>query len=711
MYWKKTSFLLILLCFCKLTLHAQWSKINFEGGISNTIVQTDSFFFMINFQGIYRSDKKKIVWQKLNTIQLEKDITFRSNTVGLLSESNKLYFISNNNSSFLFESDDNGNSWENITPNKLHRMSNIYTLNNKQLLIAVSKLNQSQDTTYVYERVQKHWEVKAIHEGLLNVQYDNDTIYLQKTVGQNSVWYTSVDGLNLNLISNNPIWNSFRTVKRKYHKFYVVDYTNNILTSNDGINFTAIGKIPDSYFFQSISIFDATIYLNLSKAFTNFIYSSSINQVSFIKSLIPNTLFNTIIKSDSSTLFSTYSGVYRLKNNKLSYEMNGLNEPYINKMYTLDSILFIETRDTIFRSLDKGKHWQVMDYFRPQENSLIFHRWHNKVIVDNNGKIFESLDAGINFTPWVLPDTNITYSEILGYDKSAIYLNAMKNANQVYYRTTDGLNFKELSFIIFGIPFHPSFIYEDNDTVFAFGSTAHTQYYSIDNGMNWNGYNYLTNIGVPYALVSFGTHFKRPYVYCVDISTNNRDDIALIRYNNKWNIVPMFPDYISIPAIYINNTIAYVFRDNNVLQYSLDSFKTMQNYTINLTVQIGFPNKNLAMIGQTVFLDVAHAGLWHREIETPTTGLNDVVNQHNLKLFPNPASQSIHILLDTEIGQIDKFEVYNSLGQLVGQSNHLNVYQTQESIEVDVSQYTEGLYHLVLYNGKGKYASRFIVKK
>jgi len=72
----------------------------------------------------------------------------------------------------------------------------------------------------------------------------------------------------------------------------------------------------------------------------------------------------------------------------------------------------------------------------------------------------------------------------------------------------------------------------------------------------------------------------------------------------------------------------------------------------------------------------------------------------NIKVFPNPASETINI--ESNMG-IDKVEVFNTLGQLLHSTSQIN--------QMDVSQLTAGIYMLKFHVQSKTLTKKIIIEK
>ena len=70
--------------------------------------------------------------------------------------------------------------------------------------------------------------------------------------------------------------------------------------------------------------------------------------------------------------------------------------------------------------------------------------------------------------------------------------------------------------------------------------------------------------------------------------------------------------------------------------------------------------------------------------------IEDYAAEHEISIYPNPASNIVNIDLGSvEFGKDITIDIYDMLGRKVGTHNHNS---SEGSIEINVSSFSEGLY-------------------
>jgi hypothetical protein len=88
-----------------------------------------------------------------------------------------------------------------------------------------------------------------------------------------------------------------------------------------------------------------------------------------------------------------------------------------------------------------------------------------------------------------------------------------------------------------------------------------------------------------------------------------------------------------------------------------------------------------------------------------TTSLNESTkNTIDFSIYPNPTNGILHINNYNNIFSIKNIEIYNSFGQLLVNTN------SAES-QINMNEFEDGLYHLVVYSDKGISKKNFVLSK
>jgi len=96
--------------------------------------------------------------------------------------------------------------------------------------------------------------------------------------------------------------------------------------------------------------------------------------------------------------------------------------------------------------------------------------------------------------------------------------------------------------------------------------------------------------------------------------------------------------------------------------------------------------------------------IWYNE-QGWGVSINDI-NKNILSVYPNPASSNLTINLDI-VGNNNSFEIYDMSGKLV-KADALNNFDGSQ--EINISEFSKGIYILKANNGSQIYTTKFIVE-
>jgi plastocyanin len=85
-------------------------------------------------------------------------------------------------------------------------------------------------------------------------------------------------------------------------------------------------------------------------------------------------------------------------------------------------------------------------------------------------------------------------------------------------------------------------------------------------------------------------------------------------------------------------------------------------------------------------------------IDSCITSLNEISVNIDLKVYPNPASDKVSILLSTKKNEMQFIEVINTLGEIVNE----HIIYSNLPLTIDVAVFTAGTYAILLKDNKGR---------
>jgi hypothetical protein len=90
-------------------------------------------------------------------------------------------------------------------------------------------------------------------------------------------------------------------------------------------------------------------------------------------------------------------------------------------------------------------------------------------------------------------------------------------------------------------------------------------------------------------------------------------------------------------------------------------------------------------------------------------GVNENSNGNGLLIYPNPALNNTVIKFNTKSSTNTKISVYNSCGELVYRNNNSDLQIGENSVQLNTSEFAQGIYKCVVQNGGDIYSASFAV--
>ncbi len=91
------------------------------------------------------------------------------------------------------------------------------------------------------------------------------------------------------------------------------------------------------------------------------------------------------------------------------------------------------------------------------------------------------------------------------------------------------------------------------------------------------------------------------------------------------------------------------------------------------------------------------------------TGFEDITQEKNISVYPNPATSFINVSLNNSSGTNTNLRLLNMNGQLVYSANNLNIAQNGE-LRISTDQLQKGIYNLVLTDTNNTYSEKVVIK-
>lgn len=125
---------------------------------------------------------------------------------------------------------------------------------------------------------------------------------------------------------------------------------------------------------------------------------------------------------------------------------------------------------------------------------------------------------------------------------------------------------------------------------------------------------------------------------------------------------------------------------------------SVDTVTVNVTSSY-WNNENPIHIGSTLLIDEIQF-----KSEPVYTGIQNVTNDNNVIIYPNPASE--HFVISGLNSDNNRIEIYNITGSLV----YVTYSKNQNSKSIDISNFIKGVYFVKIMDGNKFYTEKLVVK-
>ena len=179
------------------------------------------------------------------------------------------------------------------------------------------------------------------------------------------------------------------------------------------------------------------------------------------------------------------------------------------------------------------------------------------------------------------------------------------------------------------------------------------------------------------------------YYTSSDSCTTTWDSLSGGNLLEGWNLIANFDKTNDIS----NNEWMPTATDFQTIQIELDSFLTDPSIRIGIVAD---------------YKNYIASGVWYinnlKIYGNSSTNIIQTINENGIYLFPNPATQTVNIVLD-EIQNESKLMIFNTTGQLVYANQFFG-----EKYQLDVADYSKGMYILQCVVSDQILTKKFIVE-
>ena len=646
-------FLMILIA---ININAVWEKVNGpEGGYINRIVRHGNYLFAatggnLGENGsVYRSADNGDTWELASY-----DFNVNYGVMDVASNSN--YVFAGTKGFGLYRSSDMGDSWENFNP-----VANLTQFDVKTLYADDSILLAGTWINGIYASTDDGDTWFEMSSGLSGSS--NRIIEIEQLNGE---YYAVTNGGAYKFVNNT--WTQITSIN------------DNILTGieTDGTHIFISGN-SDTYRIDPMTmsvtllgVFNTKwIYYDSGRLFTStyqtIYYSddSGDNWTSVtMGSLFPNLIMNTFFAEPGFWITAnSIFNLYKTTDAGLTWNRNsnGISNITVNDFATFGNKLFAVTEfadfGRIFSSDDDGLNWMYSENGTNQIGYFsIFGNDSFMLAGSFGGGMYRSED-GINWNLLPFSAHAASYPSQIVEHNGAVYTGALGFNLDVYKSSDNGMTFQPLN-----VPGQGDiYALHSWENKIIYGRTDNV-YYSEDDGMTWNA------LGNGFGSLPFIKHFAvfNNTLYASGLSLYMLDD------NNDWQMINLSGNPLIQSLGVASDRLLIGTRDAGI--YEMDTNGMISQNNIGIPVgENGLYPKIMKFFSDESYsyVSIEMFGVFRRPDQvTDVKDDNDVVEQINMQIYPNPAristsSNRISVILSIKESSVNEVSIYNIRGQKV----------------------------------------------
>jgi len=338
---------------------------------------------------------------------------------------------------------------------------------------------------------------------------------------------------------------------------------------------------------------------------------------------------------------------------------NGLNNLNTRKILIRDSMLFLGTNNSIYKSTNFGNSWELSNTGIPLSlNSNvddIAFRGDSIIIATFNNGIFLSKNFGLTWTPMNIGLPDLNKEALLVIDNLIFTGSGYISGSGIFISEDFGFSWDPRNN---GVPADVYITSFSNIGQTIFASThGHGVLKTDDNGMNW------TAIYPPYWYIwstySFGNTLLTGHDGVAGIYKT--DDLG-----NTWQAM--------------NEGLNYSLWDKNI--------RTIYNF------------------GPYIYIGTWSNKIFRRPCDQLITGVQNINKKNNLEIYPNPITEHSKFLIDLPSEFKYDLEIFNSLGKCLLKIRDFNPGQ----FELCKFDYSSGIYfYRISKSNQVVFTGKFIV--
>jgi photosystem II stability/assembly factor-like uncharacterized protein len=672
---KKILFLTLLLASCNVLFsQTNWELLNPKPTPNtgkNIEFVSSTIGYIITSNELLETLDAGTTWLKKQNISSGNDISIK-NGIG--------YIVGNNG--YVLKSIDNGASWQLISTGFFTSFNTVNIIDNDTIILSSSYgLVKTIDggATWSSINISGVTIVKTAFTSSLVGHAVCANGKIQKTIDGGLNWY--------NTYSTNIFPSNFLTVHfiNPNVGFASREHDNLFKTTNGGETWTEIiGSFEPIYDFHFLNQNNGFATGDHGATYKTTNGGTTWSQIFFQNGYIYNTAMYGIFFHDNNVGFATGARgrIIKTVDGGNTWTQNSPTYDDIKQLQIVNnSIGYAQIGTSFYKTNDFGDNWSVVGSLSVGTSVGIG----NFTFVNETlgyattsgtygGQVYKTTDGGVS---WTVLNNGLDIidegiASICFLNSTTGFISGGFNQKKVMKTTNGGATWTQVSNQLFGnIQFVTSLVGYGN----RIGNYYGAMYKTTDGGSTWN----LSIELQGESINSF--HF---------LDENNGyfvgDDSLFYKTTDggtTWQQQTVPYGYYDLTKFY-STTIGYIVDENGVI------YKT-ENGGENWT-QIASQNSlnSIELVNNYVFTAGTYGKIYRSYSGIPVLNTTDVQMEQQISVYPNPTFDYLNVKLD-ESNQVESFELFNVEGRFFYPKIAV---QTNESIKLDVSHFSTGLYFL-----------------
>ena len=664
---------------------AQWVPVQgMDGADVYKVLVKDSLVFLIgNGQGISKRNMNNGTWHKVLNTTIYSLVKAGDYIVGLWPYS----------FSTLFRTLDNGVTWDTISLSNLSP-NDLVAINNSLFMAASHNLFRSDDFGITWYSIQNN--IAVIGSGQL---FANDTTLIYFNNNPKKIYYSENSGLHWDSLSTAGLgiytYSELKDIFKFQSNFWMASdrifkynsSSNNWMVNDTTKMFDKFGSFSGNLYGGGAGVYrlapDNTTWI----AENNGLETNLVKDLFATDSLLVCGSVNGVYKTDTSLSWSSYN--------------EGLHGGWIHSIASKEDEVWVCSGIGLFKSTDGGMNFTRKPFSQPGEpwkivltDSLYF--------LHNDYNLFESIDSGETWN--IIPTPSIFNYYINDFAVGSQFIFLLKG-DTLYRAPISSYSWQKIPFNSNPLQWFRQISAHDSTILFCSNGSSlisYPVYISHDNGFTIDT---VSDIQQGYSpIVKYdGTRFFT-------------GEGASLRYSgdNGYTWTPFQPvnyfveDCSSKDAIFVMSGL-YPYSFGPGASISYDQGLTWSDIVDNLAACGSDQMPKVGIAQERLLIGTSGNGLWYRN--DLLTGINPVAqtSKGNLRVIPNPAASMIFITFTSEGRSSGSIKIVDLSGRQVYDSGSKIINSGQSSYPVDIRNFSDGIYLVLIITDDIVYTSKFQV--